>query len=155
MGATAVHLDRRGPLISACTAAPVPVAADASAARDAARWGATLGLHLEVVRGCRLALMALARDFPLAMAVRARLLSLAHRYVREPHPAQLPQDGWLKAPCRTELLAARAQKALLQQALRAPPSVPDDEWESRRAQSLRVQQPSQPEAPPPVQEPMP
>jgi hypothetical protein len=112
-------------------------------------------LHLEVVRGYRLALMALARDFPSAMAVRARLLSLAHRYVREPRPAQLPQDGWRKAACRTELLAARAQKALLQQALRALLSVPDDEWESRRAQSLRVQQASQPEAPPPVQEPVP
>jgi len=60
---------------------------DVSADRGAVRWGATLGLHLEAVRGCRLALTALARDFPSAMAVRARLLSLAHRYVREPRQA--------------------------------------------------------------------
>ena len=71
--------------------------------------------------------MALARDFPSAMAVRARLLSLAHRYVREPRQTQLPQDGWLKAACRTELLAARGQKALPQQALRALQPVLDDE----------------------------
>ena len=95
-------------------------------------------MHLEVVRGCRLALMALARDFPSAMAVRAPLLSLAYRCVREPRQAQLPPDGWLSAACPTELLAARAQKALPRQALRALLSVPDDEWESRRAQSLRV-----------------
>jgi len=50
-------------------------------------------LHLEVVRGCLSVLMALARDFLSAMAVRARLLSLAHRYVREPRQAQLPPDG--------------------------------------------------------------
>jgi len=109
------------------------------AARDAARWGATLGLHLEVVRGCLSVLMALARDFLSAMAVRARLLSLAHRYVRERRQAQQPQDGSLKAACRTELLAARAQKAVPQQALPALRPVPDDEWELRRAQSLRVQ----------------
>jgi len=91
--------------------------------------------------------MALARDFPSAMAVRARLLSLAYQYVRERRQAQLPQDGWLKAACRTGPLAARVQKALLRQALRALLSVPDDEWESRGAQSLQVQQASQPEAP--------
>ena len=91
--------------------------------------------------------MALARDFPSAMAVRARLLSLAHRYVRERRQAQQPQDGSLKAACRTELLAARVQKALPRQALRALLSVPDDEWESRGPQSLQAQQASQPEAP--------
>jgi len=96
-------------------------------------------LHLEVVRGCLSVLMALARDFLSAMAVRARLLSLAHRYVRERRQAQQPQDGSLKAACRTELLAARAQKAVPQQALPALRPVPDDEWELRRAQSLRVQ----------------
>jgi len=100
-----------------------------------------------VVRGCLSVLMALARDFPSAMAVRARLLSLAHRYVRERRQAQQPQDGWLKAAFRTELLAARAQKAVPQQALPALRPVPDDEWELRRAQSLLVQQASQPEAP--------
>jgi hypothetical protein len=89
------------------------------------------------------------------MAVRARLLSLAHRYVREPRQAQLPPDGWLKAARRTEVPAARAQKALPQQALRALQRARDDEWESRRAQSLREQQASQPEASPPVQEPAP
>ena len=99
--------------------------------------------------------MALARDFPSAMAVRARLLSLAHRYVRERRQAQQPQDGSLKAACRTELLAARAQKAVPQQALPALRPVPDDEWELLRAQSLRGQQASQPEASPPVQEPLP
>ena len=104
-------------------------------------------MHLEVVRGYRSALMALARDFPSAMAVRARLLSLAYQYVRERRQAQLPQDGWLKAACRTGPLAARAQKALPRQALRALLSVPDDEWESRGAQSLQAQQASQPEAP--------
>src|SRR5439155_890423 len=83
-----------GGSISAYTPAPAPVAADASAARDAVRWGATLDLRLEVVRGCLSVLMALARDFPSAMAVRARLLSLAHRYVRERRQAQQPQDGW-------------------------------------------------------------
>src|SRR2546429_5099775 len=84
--------------------------------------------------------MALARDFPSAMAVRARLLSLAHRYVRERRQAQQPQDGWLKAAFRTELLAARAQKAVPQQALPALRPVPDDEWELRRAAAVRRHQ---------------
>src|SRR2546430_12073874 len=92
--------------------------------------------------------MALARDFPSAMAVRARLLSLAHRYVRERRQAQQPQDGWLKAAFRTELLAARAQKAVPQQALPALRPVPDDEWELRRAPAVLVRQDSPPAAPP-------
>ena len=59
-----------------------PVAEDASAARDVVRWGAILDLHQEVVRDCLSAPMALARDFPLVMAGRDRLLSLACRYGR-------------------------------------------------------------------------
>src|SRR2546430_15956891 len=92
--------------------------------------------------------MALARDFPSAMAVRARLLSLAYRYVRERRQAQQPQDGWLKAAFRTELLAARAQKAVPQQALPALRPVPDDEWELRRAPAVVGGRASLPGGPP-------
>ena len=90
-------------------------------------------MHLEVVRGYLSVLMALARDFPSAMAVRARLLSLAYQYVRERRQAQLPQDDLPKAGHQTGPLAARARKALPRQALRALLSVPDDELASPQA----------------------
>ena len=66
-----------------------------------------------------------------------------------------PQDDWPKAVYRTELLVARVQKAVPLQASLALQPEPDDEWELPQAQSLRVQQASQPAAPPLVQEPAP
>jgi hypothetical protein len=127
---------------------------DVSADRDAVRWGATLGLHLEAVRDCLSAPMALARDSPSAMAV-ARLLSLAHRYVREPRQALQLQGERQKTVYQTWLLGARGQTAVQQRVLPAFQLVQDDAWASQQAQSLRVQQASQPAAPPPVQGPVP
>ena len=86
------------------------------------------------------------------MAVRARLPSLAHRYVREPPQAQQLQGERQKAVYQTGLPGVRAQMAAPPQVLPAFQPAPDDEWASQQAQSLRVQQASQPAAPLPVQE---
>ena len=110
-------------------AVPGPVAADVSAARGVVRWGATLGLRLEVVHDCQLAPMALARDFPLAMAEPGHLLSLAHRYAREQRLAQQLQDDWQKAVYLMLLLAERVLRAAPPLASLALQSVPDDESE--------------------------
>jgi hypothetical protein len=110
-------------------AVPGPVAADVSAARGVARWGATLGLRLEVVHDCQSAPMALARDFPLAMAEPGHLLSLAHSYAREQRLTQQPRDGWQKAVYQRQLLAERVLRAAPPRALLEHQSVPDDESE--------------------------
>jgi len=109
-------------------AVPGPVAADVSAARVVVRWGATLGLRLEVVHDYQSASMALARDFPLAMGEPGRLLSLAHPYAREQRLARQPLDDWQKAVYQM-LLAERVLRAAPPLASLALQSVRDDESE--------------------------
>jgi hypothetical protein len=98
---------RRVRRIAAKKACPAPFAADASAAQDAGRWDAIHGLHQEVVRDCR---WEAGRDFLSVMAELERQVLPEHWDELESRRAQLPQDDWPKAVCRTELLGARAPR---------------------------------------------
>ena len=133
-------------------AVPGPIAEDASAAQDAGRWVAILGLRLEVVPDCLSAPMAWARDFPWVTAERGRLPLLADRYARKPRLVQLPQDDWPKAVYRKGRRVAQGQTAAPLLALLALQPAPDDEWEWPKAWSLWVQQASRPAAPLQAQE---
>jgi hypothetical protein len=107
-----------------------PVAEDVSAARDAGRSDAILGLHQEVVRDCPSAPMALARDFPWAMTDRGHLLLSAHRYARERRLVQPPQGDWPKVVYPMELPVAPVLRAAPPRSLLALQPVPDGESES-------------------------